>query len=121
MNLKRKKSLVIFTILLLGIVCFEVLRGPRSVFSGFDRGVDARYQRIPISHDKRAVLSELGEPQKIGKELLLPQRRGFEVLFHQAEGSSAVEYYQWINGVNWYYCIGFDSAGRVAIKGEGHS
>lgn len=51
----------------------------------------------------------------------LPQKHGFEEQFEAASRSSAVEYLLWINGMNWYYCIGFDAEGKVVVKGEGHS
>lgn len=108
-------------VLLAGLVVTEVLRGPRSFLAGFDRGMHARYERISEGRSKESVVDDLGEPRSRSEQFNLPQRRGFERLFEAAEESSAVEYYLWINGMNWYYCIGFDSGGAVVIKGEGHS
>lgn len=104
-----------------GLAGIEVLRGPRSFFAGFDRGMHANYEKIAKGETKSSVVDALGEPRARTDEFNLPQRQGFEDQFKAAEGSSAVEYYQWINGMNWYYCIGFDSFGAVVIKGEGHS
>ncbi|CAN5908829.1 hypothetical protein BH11VER1_BH11VER1_09170 [soil metagenome] len=109
------------TVTLVGLVVMEVFRGPRSILARFDRGMNARYEKISVGENKRSVFDALGEPRAKSDEFNLPQRHGFEDLFDAAGKSSAVEYYQWINGMNWYYCIGFDPSGAVVIKGEGHS
>lgn len=103
------------------IAVMEVVRGPRSFLAGFDRGRHARYEAISNGDGKISVVKALGEPRARSDEFSLPQRHGFESLFDAAEKSRAVEYYQWVNGINWYYCIGFDAAGTVVVKGEGHS
>ena len=104
-----------------GFAVTEVFRGPRSFIAGFDRGMDANYEKISKGDTKQSVVDALGEPRAKTDEFNLPQRHGFNHHFDCAERSSAVEYYQWINGMNWYYCVGFDSFGAVVIKGEGHS
>ena len=104
-----------------GLAVMEIRRGPRSFLAGFDRGMHARYEGIPEGVGKSLVFAALGEPSAKSDEFKLPQRQGFEHLFDAAEKTSAVEYYQWINGTNWFYCIGFDSNGIVVIKGDGHS
>jgi hypothetical protein len=123
MTTKRKITIGILltTVVLVGFAALEVFRGPRSFVAGFDRGMHARYERISLGASQKLVVDALGEPRAKSDEFNLPQRHGFEDLFDAAEKSQAVEYYQWTNGVNWYYCIGFDSAGMVVVKGEGHS
>ena len=123
MHAKRKVTIGISlaALVLVGFAVMEIFRGPRSFLAGFDRGMHARYEKIYEGQSKRFVVDTLGEPQTKTDEFNLPQRHGFEHLFDAAESSPAVEYYQWINGMNWYYCIGFDSSGAVVIKGEGSS
>ncbi len=123
MTTKRKVTIAISlaAVALVGGAVIEVFRGPRSFLAGFDRGMHARYEKICEGESKKLVVDALGEPRAKSNEFNLPQRHGFEHLFDAAKKSPAVEYYQWINGMNWYYCIGFDSTGRVVIKGEGHS
>ena len=123
MTTKRKFTigLVLAFVVLAGFAVTEVLRGPRSFIAGFDRGMHANYEKISMGETKKSVVDALGEPCAKTDEFNLPQRHGFEHHFEAAERSSAVEYYQWINGMNWYYCVGFDSSGAVVIKGEGHS
>ena len=123
MTTKRKVTIGISlaAIALVGFAVIELFLGPRSLLAGFDRGMHARYEAVSEGESMKMVVEALGEPRAKGDEFNLPQRHGFEHLFDAAERSSAVEFYQWVNGMNWYYCIGFDSAGTVVIKGEGHS
>ena len=88
---------------------------------GFSWRTQILYNRIPLGMNQQEVIRLLGQPRKVDKQFCLPQRKGFEKYFKEAERSGATEFYLWINGVNWYYCIGFDSAGKVAVKGEGCS
>lgn len=121
---RMKKPIItalIVVVVLLALLTAEFLRGPRSIFAGFDRQEQRGYERIATRTTKDEVIQILGEPIETQGTFCLPQRLGFEDLFEAAERSNAVEYLLWINGMNWYYCIGFDSSGRVAIKGEGHS
>jgi len=99
----------------------ESCRGPRSLFAGFDRGMQAIYEKIPLGGSKESVVDALGEPRIKSSSFSLPQKSGFEHFFDAAEISKAVEYYRWINGMNWHYCIGFNSDGEAVVKGEGHS
>ena len=123
MNTRRKVTvgITLIAFALIGFGVMDILRGPRSVLAGFDRGMQARYEKIQAGESKQAVVAALGEPWVESDSFNLPQRQGFEDLFDTAEQSSAVKYYQWINGMNWYYCIGFNSSGEVVVKGEGHS
>lgn len=114
-------------VILIGLVTlvrfadFDALLGPQGIISGFDREIHSGYKGISLGESKESVLETLGDPRSKSDQFNLPQRQGFEHLFEGAENSHAVEYYQWINGMIWYYCIGFDSSGSVRIKGEGHS
>lgn len=123
MTTKRKFTigLLLAFVALAGFGVTEVLRGPRSFMAGFDRGIQADYEKTSKGETKKSVVDALGEPRAKTDKFNLPQRHGFEHHFDSAERSPAVEYYQWINGINWYYCVGFDSSGAVVIKGESHS
>ena len=79
------------------------------------------YEEISIGSSKEAAIRALGRPYAESEAFNLPQKKGFERYFEAAERSSAVDYLLWINGGNWYYCIGFDDTGKVVVKGEGHS
>lgn len=123
MTAQRKFTfgLLLAALALMAFAAIELFRGPRSFLAGFDRSLHTRYEEISNGLNKRRVVEALGEPRSRSDEFNLPQRQGFEPLFDAAKKSSAVEYYLWINGPNWYYCIGFDAAGTVVFKGEGHS
>src|SRR5262245_33326564 len=112
-------TLAAAAVFILGV--FEVRRGPRSVFAGFDRRMQRHYEAISIGSSKRTAIEALGEPRSKSKGFNLPQRQGFEHYFDAAERSTAVEYLLWSNGMNWYYCIGFDASGKAVVKGEGNS
>ena len=116
------KRIALIALCLLGVVVvIEFSRGSRSVFFGFDREMQHRFEGISIAANRQTTLEALGEPRVKSESFNLPQQHGFEHLFDAAERSDAVEYYQWINGMNWYYCIGFNDAGEVVVKGEGNS
>lgn len=94
-------------VVLAGFAVTEVVRGSRSLMAGFDRGMHAKFEKISEGKSQKLVVTALGEPRAKTDEFNLPQKRGFEHHFDAAKRSSAVEYYQWTNGMNWYYCIGF--------------
>ena len=119
--MKAAKIIGICALILFCVAAAEILRGPRSHLAGFDRARHRTYEAISIGSSKGAALQGLGEPLRQERTFCLPQRHGFEEQFEAAERSSAVEYALWHNGINWYYCIGFDSHGKVVIKGEGCS
>lgn len=114
-------GILVVAICILGLGIIQLTLGPRGTLSGFDKEMHAKYHEISNGESVEAVIRTLGQPRLISDTCNLPQRHGFEHIFEAAENSEAVEYYQWINGGNWYYCIGFDSSRRVVIKGEGHS
>ncbi len=123
--MKRTRIRTIVVISTIAAVMFlggrEFLLGPRSRFAGFDRGMQKAYATIRIGDDKSNLLAAFGQPHRVAPTFCLPQPQGFEQLYEEARRSASVEYYLWINGMNWYYCIGFDSNGKVAMKGEGNS
>jgi hypothetical protein len=120
-----KRRIVIVAVSLAVVVAIlgvsEAVRGPRSMFAGFDRKMQRHYEAIAMGSSERSAIEALGEPQSKGVTFALPQRQGFEHYFDAAQRSTAVEYLLWINGMNWYYCIGFDGSGKAVVKGEGHS
>lgn len=79
------------------------------------------YASISEGMSKRNVVDALGEPRAKDNQFNLEGMSSFEGFFDAAEDSSAVEYHQWANGMNWFYCIGFDARGNVVLMGEGHS
>lgn len=82
--------------------------------------MDREYRRLEAGSSLEDAIERLGPPKSEGATFLLPQRAGFEDAFDQAENSKATAFYLWINGPNWYYCLGYDAEGRLAVKGEGH-
>ena len=119
---RRHIGLVALTaVIVVALGVYEVFRGPRGMLAGFDRGMQRDYEGISIGSSKGSAIEALGEPYSKSDTFNLPQRKGFEDYFDAAERSTAVEYLLWINGMNWYYCIGFDASGNAVVKGEGHS
>lgn len=114
-------GIALAAVALVGFGVIEIGRGSRSLFTGFDRGMQAKYEKISMGDSQQTAVESLGKPLAESDAFNLPQRHGFEHYFDAAEKSSAVKYFLWVNGTNWYYCIGFNSAGEVVIKGEGHS
>jgi len=116
-----KRIVITAAVLVVALGVYEVLRGPRSMFAGFDRGMQRQYEDISIGSARRTSIEALGTPRSKSDTFNLPQRHGFEQFFEAAERSTAVEYLLWTNGINWYYSIGFDASGKAVVKGEGHS
>ena len=88
----------------------------------FDNAMRRRFEAVEIGDLRAEVCNQmLGTPELESKDFCLPQRNGFEKLFEEAAKSNAMVYLRWKNGANWYYCIGFDTNGRVAFKGQGNS
>ena len=88
---------------------------------GFDRRMHARVRRLEMGTELAEVKALLGEPVRESDACCLPQRHGFEQEFQQAEESTAVRYFLWRNGINWYYCMGFDPDDKLVVNVEGHS
>lgn len=124
MNIK-KTALVSLVVILVSIALYFaygfISGGPRSRLMGFEPEKQKYYNSIEIGMPKSQVLDALGTQRSIEKRFALPQRKGFEESFKRAELSNSVEYYLWMNGTNWYYCIGFDENNNVSTKGEGNS
>lgn len=87
----------------------------------FDRGVHNWVMRLEVGTHESEVLEFLGEPYKSDSQCCLPQYHGFEEEFDRANKSGATRFHTWINGMNHFYCIGFDDDGRMIIIVQGHS
>ncbi len=113
------KSLLV-AIILVAIPLALLPRGC-DMLMGFDRSVHTQVHDLKAGAKKSSIVTLLGEPLKTDSVCCLPQRRGFEDEFSRAEKSNAVEFYLWRNGMNWYYCIGFDENDELVVKIEGCS
>lgn len=119
MNFKEIIILLVCSALLaLGL---EIGRGPKAFWCGFDRSLQNTYEDLPRGLMRAEAIRLLGKPIKSSDTFCLPQSHGFEDLFEAADKSGSKEYILWLNGMNWYYCLGFDAAGKMVIKAEGHS
>ena len=77
--------------------------------------------RLEKGTDKSEFFAILGEPYNSDVTCCLPQYSGFEDEFLLANSSGAAEFFTWINGMNHFYCIGFDEDGRMIVIVEGAS
>ncbi len=111
------------TIILVAAIAVPLALMPRvyDLVMQFDRDLHASLRDLNIGTDKSRVFTLLGEPITSDTECCLPQSAGFESEFARAKESNAVEYFLWRNGVNWYYCIGFDKNNKLVTKLEGGS
>jgi hypothetical protein len=120
-----KSSTKFFAIIIgIALVCFAisvVLDGPRSSLAGFKKSRHQDFTSLQVGDSIQSVVQKLGPPLRSGDRFLLPQKQGFEEEFRKAELSESKTYSLWLNGSNWYYCIGFDADGKLVIKAEGHS
>ena len=101
--------------LAIAIVAFLIAMVPRCNDSlmNFDRGLHKAVMRLGKGTDKSTFFAILGEPYKSDVTCCLPQYSGFEKEFALANASGAVEFFAWINGMNHFYCIGFDEDGKM--------
>ena len=108
---------VLFVIALL----LAVLPRGCDLVTHFDRGLHRRVQWLEVGTPRSEIFALLGEPLKTDVECCLPQKSGFENEFARAAKSRAGTYFLWSNGVNWYYCIGFDEDDKMVVLLEGSS
>jgi len=94
----------------------------RDVMMRFDRSAQRAFESLPMGITIDEASEHLGaKPIRDASQCCLPQRRAFEGEFERAEKSDAVHFYLFQNGVNWYYCLGFDADGRLVVTGQGAS
>ena len=106
------------------VFCFCVVAYPyaRDAVMQFDRVAQRSFDTLPTGISLGEASQRLGaEPIRDAPECCLPQRHAFESEFERAENSEAVHFYLFRNGINWYYCLGFDADGRLVVAGEGCS
>lgn len=113
-----KSLIVAFAVV---VFLIAVLPYGKDLLFGFDRKLHSRFVELRPGVSATDVLKVLGDPIRIENECCLPQRHGFDAEFRRAEESDAVQYMLWRNGINWYYCIGFDKSESLVVKLEGHS
>lgn len=103
-----------------GFFVLWLLISPRGLLV-LDRSIDREYRRLELGTSIEEVVDRLGPARSKGENLLLPQEMGFEDAFQRAQNSEAIIFYLWMNGGNWFYCLGFDDEGKLVIKEQGHS
>lgn len=88
----------------------------------FDVTVQNEFDSLPMGITLKDAQNRLrSSPIDQAKTCCLPQRNSFEAEFARAERSGAVKFYLFRNGINWYYCLGFDPDGRLVVTGQGCS
>jgi hypothetical protein len=112
------------SLLLIGmlIVAFALMRGgPRSILAGFDRNMQGEYEQFEFGTSQEDILAVLGPPMREEREFCLPPgHKGFNESLAAAQESTAVVFCLWRNGINWYYCLGFDESRQLVVKAEGN-
>lgn len=91
--------------------------------TGFDRAKHRYFTRLAYPCTRSEIERRYGPPIRCGSECLLPQREGYEDEFAAAQkfNTNAGEFCLWQNGMNIYYCVGFDSAGKFVGLVQGGS
>ena len=82
--------------------------------------MQVRFSGLVIGDSRTIAIDRLGPPMSSGSGFARQLETYTEELAN-SQKSGSVEYLVWRNGVNWYYCIGFDADGRIIFKAEGHS
>ena len=116
-----KKRLLIALAVVLG-ACVFAYPSARDALMHFDRAGQLAFDTLPMGITLDDASAHLGsDPIRDAVECCLPQRQAFESEFERAENSDAVRFYLYRNGINWYYCLGFDADGRLVVTGQGCS
>ena len=120
-----KYSLIVLAAVLLVAISFLAhyffAGGLRSRLAGFSHEMQSKFDQVNPGDLRNDVVSSLGSPLRSQESFCLPSGHdGYEESLARAKSSNAVAYDLWVNGINWYYCIGFDGAGLVAFKAEGN-
>ncbi|MBN2211827.1 MAG: hypothetical protein JW709_10575 [Sedimentisphaerales bacterium] len=121
-----KYPLTVFVILVIvggmTAIYFLFKGGPRSILAGFDKEMQRQYEQFAIGTPRKDVIT-LWEPPLRSSDTPCPPTgptEGYQNAIDRARQSPAVNYDLWLNGVNWYYCLGFDEHNLLAFKTEGH-
>ena len=116
-----KTRLLIAFALILGMCVFAYPHA-RDALMQFDRAAQRAFDSLPMGITLDDAAARLGSDSiRDAPECCLPQRHAFESEFERAEASTAVHFYLYQNGVNWYYCLGFDADGLLVVTGQGSS
>jgi len=116
-----KQRLLIAFAVILGSYVFAYPYA-RDALMQFDRTAQRTFDSLPMGISLDDASARLGsDPIRDAPECCLPQRHAFETEFERAENSNAVHFCLYRNGINWYYCLGFDSDGRLVVTGQGCS
>ena len=124
--MKSKNILIVLTVALLLVmsvvaaVCF-LWGGPRSILAGFDKDMQTQYEQFELGTRREEVITKFGSPLRSKETFCLPSAEvSHKEALARAEKSNAVAYDLWLNGINWYYCLGFDEDALLAVKAEGN-
>ena len=116
----KRRLLIAFAVII--AVCVFAYPYARDALMQFDRGAQCTFDTLPMGITLDDATARLGsDPIRDAPDCCLPQRHAFESEFERAENSDAVHFYLYRNGINWYYCLGFDADGRLVVTGQGLS
>jgi len=116
----RRRLLIAFSVII--SACVFAYPYARDALMQFDRGAQRTFDTLAMSITLDEATALLGsDPIRDAADCCLPQRHAFESEFERAENSAAVHFYLYRNGINWYYCLGFDADGRLVVTGQGCS
>lgn len=117
------KMLLVFVVLI-GLLTFPaefLLRGPKSIFwMGFQSRHHANFEKLRSGDSIKQAIRLLGKP--IAEYKYFPREIDYRENDFSADELKKCSYFLvWINGGNWFYCVGIDQNGRIVLKAGGHS
>lgn len=113
-------SLAAFSLVVGG--AFILCRGWTSLqeAKGFDRKQHRAFRSLRIGMERSEAFKRMVHiPIWTNHQFTLGQYEGNEKEYAKTNGIVAEVFYTWVNGVDWYYCVGFDRYGRLVVKGQG--
>jgi hypothetical protein len=88
--------------------------------TGFDRKQDRAFNSLRTGMSKADVIARMGSaPLWTNSEFTLGQYEGNEKEYARTNGRDAQVFYTWGNGIDWFYCVGFDGRDGLIVKGQG--
>ena len=82
--------------------------------------MDRAFNKLEAGFMRADVLEKMGRaPNLTNTTFTLGQRNGYESEYAKTNGLKIALFYTWVNGIDHYYCVGFNDEDKLVVKGQG--